>query len=291
MINIRDIENRYKRNPEPQEVKDIRELITNTFNKLEFVEEGHHYYLPQEDGSKMELQSVSHFCHQFEPKDDWDAITMRYALKHGRTFDDVKEEWHINNITSTTRGTKTHYFGEMMMNLFLGKVDLVKECMPMSWEDGYLIPYCPKEEAIVKYYEDILNIDEIYPIMPETKVYTNVNSRYDFNIGIAGTFDILLACRVGNKIKVLIHDFKTNCDLYNSYNQNFGKTLLAPFDDYVVEPKSIYTLQLSTYQTMLSQLEDLDIVDRRLIWLKDNGTYEKIGVDDVSDRIIKFCSK
>lgn len=288
MLNIEDIKAKIKRNPEPQEVTDMRNLITTSFSKLQFVEEGHHYYLPMNDGTVKELKSVSHFTHQFEEKKDWDEITRKYAIKNGRTFEEVKEEWHVNNITSTTRGTKTHFYGEMMANLFLGKEDLVRENMPMSWEDGYLIPYCPKEEAVEKFWSDLIKINDVWVVMPETKVYTNMNDKYDFKVGIAGTFDLLLACRVNNKIVYVIADYKTNKDLCNSYNQQFNKTLLDPFSDFIEEPKSMYTLQQSTYQAMLSQL-DIDIVDRRLIWLKEDGTYEKIPVPDITQRILNFC--
>lgn len=277
-----------KRNPEPQEVTDMRNLITTSFNKLQFVEEGHHYYLPMKDGSVKELQSVSHFTHQFVEECDWDEIARKYAIKHGRTFEDVNEEWYVNNITSTTRGTKTHFYGEMMANLFLGKEDLVRENMPMSWEGGYLIPYCPKEEAVEKFWSDLIKIDDVWVVMPETKVYTNMNDKYDFKVGIAGTFDLLLACRVKNKIVYIIADYKTNKDLYKEYNRLNNKTLLNPFSDFIEEPKSMYTLQQSTYQAMLSQL-DIDIVDRRLIWLKDDGTYEKVPVPDITERILNFC--
>lgn len=288
MINIKDIREKLKRNPEPQEVTDMRNMITNSFNKLEFVEEGHKYYLPMPDGTKKSLKSVSAFTHQFEPEEDWDKIKLDYAIKHNRTVEDVDKEWHIKNIISTTRGTKTHFYGEMMANLFLGKEDLVRESLPMSWEDGYLLPYCAKEEAVESFWEELLAIDDVWVVMPETKVYTNMNNKYDFKCGIAGTFDLLLACRVKGKIVYVIADYKTNKDLYNSYNSMHNKMLLPPFSDLVIEPKSMYTLQQSTYQAMLQQLE-IEIVDRRLIWLKDDGTYSKVTVPDITDRILNFC--
>lgn len=60
--------------------------------------------------------------------------------------------------------------------------------------------------------------------------------------------------------------------------------LLPPFDDYYDEPKSIYTLQLSTYSIPLQDL-GFNIIARRLVWLKDDGTYEIIPLKDESKRL------
>ena len=67
MLNITDIKKRLEINPEPKEVGEIREKIISTFNKLEFIEEGHKYFLHNDDGSTTELKSVSETIHQFVP--------------------------------------------------------------------------------------------------------------------------------------------------------------------------------------------------------------------------------
>ena len=58
MLNVDDIKERLKRNPEPIEISEIRENIVKSFSKLEFIEDGHKYYVNNEDGSKTELPSV-----------------------------------------------------------------------------------------------------------------------------------------------------------------------------------------------------------------------------------------
>ena len=63
--------------------------------------------------------------------------------------------------------------------------------------------------------------------------------------------------------------------------------LLPPFVDYYKEPESIYTLQLSTYAIPLQDL-GFKIIARRLVWLKDNGTYEIIPLKDESNRLRKI---
>ena len=417
MINIKDVEERYRQNPEPQEVTLARQQITEAFEDLRFIEETHQYFV-----GDHEFPPVSSVCHRFEPYVDWDSIASRKAKKLGMTKEALQKQWHENNITSTSCGSKTHWFGEQFMNLFIGRnVDLPFQYTP----DGYMIPYAPKEKAIEKYWEDILGNSKVYPVMPEAKLYNT-------DLGYAGTFDILMAYRMNDKIFFSIHDYKglpldtkipmkdgyktigtievgdkifdkygeevevlgtseihhnpcyricfddgssiiadhehrwevmivmkanyfiketeykvmtteeilqkkyrgsmyieqknpqkflkiigveetetiptrclevsgrshtflvgenrlvthnTNKDLKNDFNRSNSNRLLEPFQDFIDEPLSIYSIQLSLYQLGLEQL-GLPIIDRNLIWLKDDGTYEKIKTPNLTDRLL-----
>ena len=66
MLRIDEIREKLSRIPEPVEVTQIRENILNNFNRIEFVEDVHKYYLPNINGEKEELMSVSAFIHQYE---------------------------------------------------------------------------------------------------------------------------------------------------------------------------------------------------------------------------------
>ena len=92
MINIEDVRKRLLNNPEPKEVTEIRENILNSFNKLEFIEDGHKYFLPHSDGTKEELISVSALTKMFEEEQDWDTIAARYALKHNMSVEEVQRK-------------------------------------------------------------------------------------------------------------------------------------------------------------------------------------------------------
>jgi hypothetical protein len=77
----------------------------------------------------------------------------------------------------------------------------------------------------------------------------------------------------------------TNKDLKNDFNRAKSNRLLQPFQDFIDEPLSIYSIQLSLYQLGLEQL-GIHVVDRNLIWLKDDGSYEKIGTPDLTQRLL-----
>ena len=285
MLHISDIEKKWKNNPEPQFVKDVRENIKKSFSRLEFIEEGHKYFVHNDDGSVITLPSVSHVCHQFEPHVDWDEIAEKKASKMGIPTEDLKRQWRENNLRSTSNGTKTHLFGEAYMYFFQGRPDLMPQVIKdTQYEDGFLIPYGKKEEAIAQFYQDLFYIDNIYPVMAEAQIYTGIDGGINFKQNYSGTFDMLFAYKHKGVWKLAIYDWKTNASLENTFNRDKFNMLLHPFGHLINESFSIYTIQLSCYQIGIQQL-GYEIADRKIIWLKEDGSYEKFSVDDVTKEL------
>ena len=294
MLNIEDVYERIERNPEPKEIEEIRRHILSSFKELDFIEDGHKYFLNKDDGTKIEMNSVSSVCHRFEPLVDWDTIRDRKAKKLGISSEELKRQWREKNITSTSNGTLTHLFAESYMYFFMGQVDKIPSIIKdMQYEDGFLIPYGEKQMAVAKYYEDLNKVDNMWAVMPETKVYIESgNNPFGMNLNVSGTFDALFAFRDSKgKLKLSVRDWKTNASLLNSYNMSMGNTLLYPFDsgEFINQPKSMYTIQLSLYQLGLQQL-GYEIGDRKLLWLTDSGEYFKIDVQDVTNILIDYFS-
>lgn len=294
MLNIEDIYERLDRNKEPKEIEEIRQHILSAFKDLEFIEEGHKYYLNKEDGSKIEMNSVSSVCHRFEPYVDWDGIRARKAEKLGITDSELKRKWRENNLQSTSNGTLTHLFAEAYMYFFMGQVDKMPSVIrEMQYEDGFLIPYGEKQKAVAKYYEDLHKVNGLWAVMPETKIYIDsTDNPFGIHVNVSGTFDALFAYQDKNgKWKLSVRDWKTNTSLTNSFNISNHNTLLYPFDggEFINQPKSIYTIQLSLYQLGLQQL-GYEISDRKLLWLTDDAEYHKIDVPDVSKTLIDYLS-
>ena len=76
----------------------------------------------------------------------------------------------------------------------------------------------------------------------------------------------------------------TNESLVKDYSHSHNKMMLPPFQDLYAEPKGKYTLQLSAYQIPLEDI-GLKVIARRLVWLKNDETYELIPLPCVTDRI------
>ena len=284
MLNIKDIIER--NHAEPPEVAEIRARITESFKNLEFQEGPHKYYLHNDDGSVTELPSVSSVTHMFKPYVDWDEKAAQYALKHDMAKHDVQRMWEENNVRATNNGTQTHAFGEAYMHFFMGNPDKMPDIIKPQYEKGYLIPYGEKQEAVCRFYEDLFTNDRIYPVMPEAQVYMGLNGTYAGVKPYAGTFDMLFAYKSTDIWKLLIYDWKTNKSLENDYAREFGITATGEFNDMYDEPFTYYTLQLNCYAMCLQQLR-YEVSDRKIIWLLDNGEYEKYSVPNITNRLTK----
>ena len=294
MLNDDDIRKRLEMYPEPPEVAEIRRNIKESFKRLEFQEGPHKYFVHEDDGTIEELCSVSGTIEKFEPYTDWDTITANYALKNGYTVEEVTRMWHETNIIATNNGSLTHLFAENYMHFFQGHPEKICNIIKPQYEDGYLIPYSNKQFAAAAYYNDIhdLFIDEskpvkLWPVMPESQIYIFKDNPWGIKERYAGTFDILNAYQAKDgKWKLLIFDWKTNAKIINDFIRSKKQMMEVPFEDMFDEALQHYTVQLSLYQLGLEQL-GYEVADRKIIWLKDDGTYEKISVPNVTDRCIK----
>lgn len=283
LIHISDV---LKRPKEPQIITDIRNHILKSFQKVRFEEEGHKYFLETLGGEK-ELPSVSALCHQYQKEVDWDTIAKRKALKEHKKAEDLLREWKLSGTIASNAGTGVHLFGESMMRFLQGCPEEISEIIMPQFEDGYLIPHSAKEWAIHSYWVHMLFESKgVYPILPEVRLFVDGP---DIKTPYAGTMDILLAYINNNKVNLCIHDYKTNKSLEDSWKREHDQRLLRPFSDMIDEPKSIYTLQLGHYEFGLSRIfegdSSINVVDRELVWLKEDGNYELFKLDNIQDRI------
>lgn len=279
----------FKVEGEPQLVTEVREKILREFGDLEFFEEGHQYLL---HGQEIKT-SVSAIGHRFirEPFNE-QLQASRYAMKHGETADYWIQQWKQNSFRATTLGTKTHEYGESLGYLRAGHPELIRESIKPQYMEryGYLAPIHPKEEAVLKFMDELPH--SMHLVLNETKVYSGKNPVQSKNLKelICGTFDMLYYYDgEGDERKAgfMILDYKTNASLLSEYNQKYGKTLLPPFTDLVEQDLSLYTIQLSLYALMLEDI-GIPVIDRKIVWLTNEGEYKIISVPDVSDRLRKI---
>lgn len=269
---------------EPKEVTDIRNKILSEFKDLVFIEEGHKYFLNGES-----LPSVSEVTHNFcaYPFDE-KAQAIAYAEKHGETAQYWLDKWKFTNLKATTSGTLVHEYGESLGWLKNGHPEFITDSCKQKYvkDKNWLIPTRAKEEAVLKFYNE-LN-ENLYFVLAETKVYTGKNLELThLNQNYCGTFDILFYYKDPNddeRSGLCIFDFKTNKDLRKDFSREMGKYLLPPFGDLYEEPLSYYTLQLSCYQLPLEDI-GLKVIARRIVWLKEDGNYELIPLQDVTNRL------
>lgn len=256
-------------------VADTRALLTEKFGDINFIEEGHHYFIGSD-----EYTPVSNIIKLYEQVVDWDQKAANYAKKYGRRKEDVQWEWKYNNLRATISGTRTHEFGESYTNMMVGHPELIcQQNRPQYLEEyNVLIPTYPKEAAVKKFYDDLEK--NLHPIGAEFKLST----RYMENVKkICGTCDILFwdSERKG----YVIGDWKTNGELFKSYTRNNHIMMQYPLTNMFDDAFDHYRLQFNLYRRMLMSA-GLNIIDMILIWLKEDGTYERFNVEPIDDAIL-----
>ena len=263
----------------------IRERILTSFNDLVFVDEGHRYFV-----GDRELQSVSVVTHLYKKHFDsvleskktsernWDNPKSKY---YRMTPEEILAQWQEKSKNACEHGTEIHEFGESCFYYMIGQYDKILPAFKdrLTADGGFETKY-PKEDAIVKFYQDIPKC--IVPILAETRVYEK-------DLGYAGTFDILfyydaeLDGKTSNESGLVIMDWKTNEDLYKNFKE---EKLLKPFEELLDRPISLYILQLSLYQICLENI-GFKTAARRILWLKEDGRYDKISIEQFTKKLRK----
>lgn len=270
-------------------IEKTREMLHEKFGDIKFIEEGHQYFI---DGK--EYTPVSHIIKRYERPFDEDSKSRAYAEKVGLTQEEVLRGWRLINLKSTISGSRTHEFGESYTNVMAGHPELICEANRKQWVEEYrtLLPTYPKEEAVVKFYNE-MNFDpsrRLYPVGAEFKLSTKYMGDV---LPICGTADVLMYEEnmvFPEDSGFVVYDWKTNKELEKEYVVKNDLHMLYPMDGFLDTALSHYTLQFNMYQKMFESV-GLKIIDRRLVWLKDDGSYEvrympEIG-GDVLDKILK----
>lgn len=267
-------------------VEKTRELLKEKFSDIDFVEESHQYSI----GGKK-YTSVSNIIKQYEQPFDEDLKSRNYAEKVGLTQEEVLRNWRLTNRKSTISGSRTHEFGESYTNVMAGHPELICKTNKKQWDEEYkvLLPTYPKEEAIVKFYNE-MNFDpskRLYVVGAEFKLST----KYMENVlPICGTADILFYEEdqiFPEDSGFVIGDWKTNKELEKEFTVRNDIRMKYPMESFQDTALSHYTLQFNLYQKMFESV-GLKIVDRRLIWLKDDGSYEVRYIPKIDDKTMDY---
>lgn len=257
--------------------QEMRKKIVESFKGLTFIEEGHKYFL----GDK-EFTCVSNVTHRFQEHTDWYKKAFETSTNHfddensqyyRMTGEEIFKAWKDNSSRACTHGSERHEFGESCYWYMTGQFDKILPAFKdRLTEDGGFLAIHPKEEATVKFWEDLPV--SFVPIAVE-------NITYNKKLNYSGTFDMLfyydaeLDGKSADKSGFVIFDYKTNKDLYKNFQE---KKLLPPFQELLDMPCNLYKLQLSLYQLNLEQL-GFKVIGRRLIWLRPDGEYDKIPLE------------
>ena len=272
--------------------QEMREKITNEFKGLRFVEEGHRYFLGDKEFTCV--SNVTHvFQEHFDPvvkaQETYERNFNNPQSKYfGMTAEQIREAWEENSKMACEHGTQRHEFGESCFYYMTGQWDkILPDFKDRITEDGGFEAIYPKEEATVKFWEDLPQ--SYVPIAVE-------NITYNKTLNYSGTFDMLfyydaeLEGKDPRNSGFVIFDYKTNKDLYKNFQE---KKLLPPFQQLLDMPCSLYKLQLSLYQLNLEQIDGFKVhrQGRKLIWLRPSGEYQKINLESYSNVLYEYLKR
>ena len=269
--------------------QEMRDKITESFKGLVFVEEGHRYFL-----NEKEFTCVSNVTHMFQEHFDAHAKAQEtfernfnnlQSKYYGMTAEEIERSWKENSKQACEHGTERHEFGESCFYYMTKQYDKILPAFKdRLTEDGGFEARYPKEEATVKFWEDL-------PVCYVPIAVENIT--YSRKLNYSGTFDMLFyydAELDGKDPRLsgfVIFDYKTNKDLYKNFQE---KKLLPPFEGLLDAPVSVYKLQLSLYENNLNEI-GFKVVGRRLIWLRPDGTYDKIPLESYVKTLKKYLTE
>lgn len=256
-----------------ENLNSIRELILNASSKIKFEEKEHRYFY---DGE--ECIPVSKVIDFFIQETDFDKVAQNYCRKNNliKPWQEVRQEWTMKGVCSTTNGTFVHQYGEDLTKICNINSSFIGDVSPHLKEfcevDNYYIPIHPKQIAIYKYFEYCLSNKEI-PFLAEIKL---VLDKYK----ISGTFDQLVYSIP--KKGFVIRDYKTN----ETLTKSFVKPMLKPFELYNDEALSHYIIQQNIYSLMLREI-GVEVLGKELVWVKENGQFELISLPNLEKQVLK----
>lgn len=231
----------------------MKEKIVDFFKDLVFVGgKEHSYYV---NGEKIE-KSVSDKLKVFYPKFNAKKKALEMEKQGIYTQKELLKDWKEKADVAIAKGNKAHLFGELY---------------PFN---RHLRPQSNYDIAIMKFYADLP--DYVIPIIAEAKMY-HKEEMY------AGTADILLYNTMTGTY--ILGDYKTNKDIFKNFK---GQKMYNPFESLLNCPYNQYQLQLSYYQILIEQIEDIKVSSRKLIWLRPNGSYELYDTKDYTTNLIEY---
>ena len=229
-------------------ILDIRRNIKSHFEDLTFEEKAHKYYV----SGKPIQKSVSTLIKDFANPFDENEISAKKAEREGINQEDLLKEWHDNRDNRIEIGKKTHLFGEIYTF------------------NRNLRPSSNYELAVMKFWRDLP--DFLIPVIVEQPMY-HKEKLY------AGTPDtILFNTKTGT---LVITDYKTNVDLFKNFAK---KKLLERFSRFLDNPFNKYQIQLSYYKILLEQT-GYKVSSTKIIWLKEDASYEMFDTEDLTQYI------
>jgi len=251
----------------------VKEL--SVFNRITFIESKHVYLI---DGNETRSLSVTGLIKKFKPPFDKEKMSSIVARKRGVSSAQIKLEWDLNNLYSTTIGSMLHKYIENFYNNKRIQFDGSLKSLG-AFEKQKISETLP---CLIKYFQ------QFYEDHPQLLCVKNELVLGDINgTKICGMADLLCYNTDSNQLEIL--DFKTNKKI--SETSKYGN-LLSPFSDMSLGEINEYTIQLNVYKYFIEKYTNLKIDKLKIIWFNNvaNENYKIFELKNIQNKIHELFS-
>ena len=240
------------------QINNIKNRIKEVFGKYSFIEEGHYYLC---NGERVGI-STTGLISQYENHFDSETISQQVANKRGISQQEVLEEWRIENLHSTIKGSFIHEFAQSLWEGKEYKFDYSKvpeeiDIDRLKSDIDKLIPQA------INFYNDYKDMYELIGC----EIYLG-----DEDFDECGATDQILYNKYTGGIAII--DYKTNKEIKReSYRHQKMLIPLYKFDDcnYVH-----YSIQLSGYKYKFEKNTKLKVDETFIVYFNINATNYEI---------------
>lgn len=250
---------------------DIKNKILETFKEYTFVDETHTYYYK---GNRVSI-STTGLIHQYSQEFDKWEMSANVARKREISQLEVLEEWRMENLHSTIKGSMIHEYAQ---SLWLGKKYTFNfDEIPIE------IDLTRLKQELANMTKQALNFYNDYKDLYELVGCEIYLGAPDFDE--CGATDMLLMNKLTEELLVI--DFKSNKKIdYESFGHKKMKVPLQKYEDcnYIH-----YSLQLNAYCYKIEYMTGIKVKDKLLIYFdcnKDN--YEVIEPLEMRKEVIEI---
>lgn len=235
------------------------------FNDYKFFALNHSY--TYKDSSVQ--QSVTQFVDKYiEPFDEAKWLPKK-AKERKITEQELKSEWELKAEISTTTGTHFHKFMEESLS---GKEFILRDADVKDYlREDVFSRYNVLINQGAKFIQDTRST--LFPVKTEFIV--------GYEDKIAGQIDALVYNKVSKSLE--IYDWKTNKDIrcWNIWHNR----MLPPFNNLEECELNTYSLQLSTYKSLL-QKQGVPVGGLNIVWFNEkNKSYQVFPCKDLSNMV------
>jgi hypothetical protein len=251
-------------------LEDLKSL--SVFDGIVFLHEKHSYLINGRPSAKVSVTGLLNIYKPPFEQEKWAAIK---AEQRKITPEEIKEEWRINNLYATTRGTILHNY---MENYYDNKI-IPYDKGETERQLGFELHLKLREElkTLVKHFNNFYN-DTKY-LLPIKKEFVVGDIKDTL---ICGMLDMLVYNTKTNSYE--IYDYKTNKDI--DFNSKFDKKFFEPISHLDVCEFNTYSLQLSLYKYFIEKYTTLKINGTYVVWLNTkNENYKLIPLKNMDKEV------